>query len=182
VIHDPELVFDSPDDKQVLLFLTQIMEDRAHVTQPTHALQPSPARQPSPAWQPRPQKGAPSEASRVFLDARRDMYAEKVKDDLMAARNQPADQDKYKAVYLAFKDAFGRMLGETRAHCFTGNSFSGGPSWMQQQAAEDVTKAQWVLGCQHRVPCGPRGDFKPESYQIDVVALLSRSHPIDGKK
>jgi hypothetical protein len=62
------------------------------------------------------------------------MYAEKVKNDLTASRNQAADQDKYKAVYLAFKDVFGRMLGETRAHCFTG--------WMQQQAKEDVTKAR----------------------------------------
>ena len=48
------------------------------------------------------------------------------------------------AVYQAFKAAFGRMLGETRAHCFTGNSLSGARSWMQQQAAQDVTKAQWL--------------------------------------
>jgi hypothetical protein len=48
------------------------------------------------------------------------------------------------AVYLAFKTVFGCMLDETQKHCFTGNSSSGGLSWMQQQAAQEITKAQWL--------------------------------------
>jgi hypothetical protein len=127
VIHDPGLVCDSDDDKQALLFLAQITP---------HAWQPA-------AW--RPQLGNPSEASIACLSRSHRRYVGKLKQDLNTASAQPLDIHKYRAVYQAFKATFGRMLGETRAQCFTGLGFNGTPSWMQQQAAKDVTKAQWVL-------------------------------------
>jgi hypothetical protein len=99
-----------------------------------------------PADRQRERKGEPSAASEAFLAARRTVFAATLESALDAAYKQvKLDKNKAnEAVYQAFKAAFGRMLGETRAHCFTGNSLSGARSWMQQQAAQDVTKAQWL--------------------------------------
>jgi len=100
-------------------------------------------KQPTGLWRPptgqqRESKGAPSADSEAFLATRRSEYTKTLISALEAARGQ-VDVDAKKAneaVYEAFKTAFGWMLDETQKHCFTG--------WMQQQAAREITKAQWL--------------------------------------
>lgn len=113
----------------------------------------------APAWQPPPERerrGAPSAASEAFLEKRHIKYVNALLDNLRKALKLE-NNEKYKGVYTAYKDAFGQMLSETQAHCFTGKTFEEPaegdveqatpkkPSWMQLQAAENVTKARWLL-------------------------------------
>jgi hypothetical protein len=142
VVNDPELVFTGDDDQNLLSLFTGIMQDPPtlqQLPQVKQGKQVNSRRQQDPVWRPPPERerrGAPSAASEAFLGTQRAVYTNTLNGDLTAALNQAGDQDKYKAVYVAFRDAFVRMLVETRKHCFGG--------WMQQQAAQDITKAQWL--------------------------------------
>ena len=113
----------------------------------------------APAWQPPPERerrGAPSAASEAFLEKRHIEYVNALLANLQKALSLE-NNEKYKGVYTAYKDAFGQMLSEAQAHCFTGKTFEEPaegdveqatpkkPSWMQLQAAENVTKARWLL-------------------------------------
>ena len=77
----------------------------------------------------------PSRDCEVFLQTNLRSYITTLKDDLTNAQFTPDMVLKCKNVYLAFKNIFGRMLGECRKNCFE--------KWMIPLAKEDVTKANW---------------------------------------
>jgi hypothetical protein len=134
VVNDPELVFTSDDNQRLLMLFVKLMSDKLPQAGQVNSRRQHETVSPPPPE--RERRGAPSAASEAFLAARRTLDADALIRDLTAARSLADGKDNNDAVYHAFKVAFGRMLGETRAHCFKGNSFSGAQSWMQQQAAQ----------------------------------------------
>lgn len=141
-VNDPKLVFTSDDNKTLLRFFVKLMADQLPLVGQVNSRRQQDQVSPPPPE--RERRGDPSEASEAFLATKRTLYEDALRSALTAARRLADGKEKNDAVYHAFKTAFGRMLGETRAHCFTGDSFSTAQSWMQQQAAQDITKAQWL--------------------------------------
>lgn len=174
VVHDPKLVVRMSEENKKkfqdsLEFFADIMHDpptlevlslqKKKIDAPAWQRPPERERRGAPAWQPPPERerrGAPSAASEAFLEKRRMEYVNALHAKLQKALSLE-NNEKYKGVYTAYKDAFGQMLSEAQAHCFTGKTFEEPaegdveqatpkkPSWMQLQAAENVTKARWLL-------------------------------------